>query len=108
MFLDSIPLFFRVANRGIECGNRSNVELWKGKFGQHRVLNKNADKCGHVDWEAVDDSRFIYALIWEYEVKLKEGDVDSITHKRLKVLDKLVPDGPYPIYAIIYLFIILI
>lgn len=77
-----------------------NVELWKGKYGQHRTLNKKADKCGHVTWEAVDKTRFIYALIWEYEIRRDKDDTELISHKRLKVLDALIPAGPYPGYSL--------
>jgi hypothetical protein len=58
-------------------------------------MKAKADGSGHLAWEAVDKYKFIYALIWEYEVRREEADTISISHKRFMTIEKLIPLGPY-------------
>jgi hypothetical protein len=49
-----------------------NIELWKGRHGQHKIIGRKADKIGQVLWEVVDSAKFVFALLWEYEVRVKK------------------------------------
>lgn len=75
-----------------------NVELWKGRFGQHKAIMRKADKVGHVTWEATDEYKFVVAMIWEYHIRPAAGDTVSISQKRFRRLVDLLPDGPYKLF----------
>lgn len=75
-----------------------NVELWKGKYGQHKVIARKADKCGHATWEATDQHKFVVALMWEYHVQVEHGDSVPISQKRFRHIIDLLPDGPYTLF----------
>ncbi len=72
-----------------------NVELWKGRFEQHKIVNRKADKTEHEDWETVDEFKFIYSIMREYEVRKAPGDTITITQKCLQTLESKLPKGPY-------------
>jgi hypothetical protein len=59
------------------------------------MVKGKADKTGHIDWECVDQQKFIVALLWEYEVRPEPTDRIIITLKRLQKLESMLLLEPY-------------
>src|SRR5262245_14560493 len=51
-----------------------DLDLWKGKSGWKKHIQRKANKTGQISWKIVDKKRWIWYLFWESDVTQNKGN----------------------------------
>lgn len=72
-----------------------DLDLWKGKRGMRVYLPRKADRTGQLSWKAVDDKRYCWHMFFVADTPCPDDETTSTFY--LKMLEKILPPGPYQI-----------
>jgi len=71
-----------------------DLDLWKGKGGRKKHLNKKADGTGQANWKIVDEKKYCYFIF--YEVDLDTSSINiPVGEYYFQILLQQLPNEPY-------------